>query len=513
MSNKLKSAVCILIFCVTCQVVFSQSYQINSVEYDITGSTREYPLRNAVEIDTEKVFVSEEELKTYLMDIQMQLQNQRVLESASVSHTFGTVQNNDIISVNVLVTTVDSFNFFVFPVPDYDSNTGFELRLATNNYNFLGSLLPLDLDLEYNYDTDDDDYGNPNNDHILGVKASFTYPFALSIFDASWNNSLSGSYNISEADLEGSFSTSFNLSHKFNDIMSLNLGVTQGVSYNPDYTQYNDAFYLTEGASLSMPVTLAKTDTLGNITWTPQVSLTYYWDPLDLEIDIANEDLIDTNLTYQHSISFGRTNWIQNFKDGFTFSITQSLIQETYKQNFSISGNMNVQYFKAFKYVGFKSRAYLFTKQNDTEELGSRVRGIQNDDIDTGTAIIINLDLPVKVWQTDWAGYGLWDWTSFFDFEMQISPFVDIALGYNPATGSTLSPKDGWYGAGLEITGYLNAARSVVGRVSFGVDIVQFADKVGNRIDFVDDVVHNIFNTGWRKSNWYELSIGIGLFY
>ncbi len=501
----------VLLLCLSVGV-FSQSYQIKDISYDITGNitgtTREYPLRRAVEIDTNKIFSSIEELETYLSDIHLQFQNQRVLESTLITPTYGSVTNNNIIPVDLLIQTVDTFNLIGLPYPKYDSNSGLELRLAINHYNFLGSMLPLDFDIKYNYDTEDN-----ANDHIFGVYTSFTLPFELSIFDAQWKNTANLSYTLGNTLPEASFNTSFNIAHEFNEVITLQAEARQGVTYNPDYDQYNDAFYLTEGASLSMPVTLAKTEYLGDIIWTPQLSIEYYWDPLDLIIDKANEDLIDTNITYQHGFSIGRVDWLGNFKDGFSASFTQNLINESYKNNFTISGNIEFKYFKAYENIGLKSRIYMFTKKNDTEELGSRVRGIRNDDIDTDSAIIINMDLPIKVWQTDWVGYGLWDWTKYLDFEMQISPFIDIALGYNPLAKTTFSPKDGWYGAGIEITGYLNAARSVVGRIMAGVDAVQFADKVGNRIDFVGTAVDKLFNTSWRSSSWYEFSFGIGLFY
>ncbi len=493
--------------------VHAQEYRINSVRYDITGNfsgtTREYPLRQAVEIDTERVFISQDELETYLADINVQFKNIRVLETSNIFTTFNAPDKDGIIPVDLLVTTVDTFNLFGLPYPKYDSNYGLELKLAINHYNFLGSMLPLDFDITYEYDTEDE-----ASDHIFGLYTSFAIPFELGILDAEWDNELDFSYTIGNDYPEAGFETSLNMSHKFNDVISLSAGVSQGIAYEPEYKQYNDEFYLTEGANISMPVTLARTENLGNIRWTPSLNIAYYWDPTDFIIDTGNSDLIDTNITYNHAFSLGRVNWVGNFKDGATFSFSQSLIQETYKEKFNISSNIQFAYFKAFEHLGFKSRAYMYTIVNDTSELGSRVRGIQNDDIDTNNAIILNFDLPIKVWQTDWVGYGLWDWTSYLDFEMQISPFIDIAMGYNSITESTFSLEDGWYAAGIEITGYLNRAKSVVGRIMGGVDIVQILNNpIGNRIPAIKTFTNDLFDTSWRKDNWYEFSFGIGLFY
>ena len=55
--------------------------------------------------------------------------------------------------------------------------------------------------------------------------------------------------------------------------------------------------------------------------------------------------------------------------------------------------------------------------------------------------------------------------------------------------------------------------RSIQGRISFGIDTVRFAQKLGENISFIDTAVKKFFTTDWRKEEWYELSIGIGLHY
>ncbi len=511
MKKNIKNIVLSLLLCFLVSNLYAQSYKIRNIEYDITGSTREYPLSKAVEIDTNRVFSTTDDLEAYIDDLLVQFQSQRVLESVEIFHTIGSTQEENSFPVDLLIKTVDSFNFIAAPYPKYDSNDGFEFKIDSKNYNFLGSMQTLDAEVYYEFDLKDEDDPNDKDTHSFGGRVSFGYPFAIGVFDANWSNSASLSYTVGNDTPNASFSSGLGMGYTVNDILAFSLSFTQGISYNRDYEHFDDAFYFSESAAFAMPIALARTENLGTLSWTPSISTTYYWD-FD-GINVLNEDLYDTDIVFGHSLSVGRTDWVGNFKEGFSLSMSQSLTQPLLEKKFSISESLEVKYFKAFTHLAIKSRAYLFSMQNSTSELGGRIRGIPNSNIDTDSLLAFNIDLPIKVWQTDWVGYGLWDWTRYLDFEMQISPFFDFALGYNPHSGSYYSIKDGWYAAGIEITGYLNAARSVVGRISGGVDVVQFAEKVGNRIDFVGKAVDTLFNTGWRSDTWYEFSFGIGLFY
>ncbi|MFI3256937.1 MAG: hypothetical protein R3Y36_01415 [Spirochaetales bacterium] len=493
-------------------MLIAQEYQIYNVDYEIEGITKEYPLSQAVEIDTDRVFRNLDELIEYLTDLNIQFQNQRVLESAYISPFYGEPNENNIIPVDLLIQVVDSGNFIAAPYPRYDSNSGFTLKVASNHYNFLGSMQRLDFDLFYEWDNNETEGNTEDDEHSLGGYVAFSYPFQIGFIDASWTNAISLEYTIGHSMPQIDFSTGVGMYYRINDIFALSLSVTQGIDYNDDYEIYGDALYFTETASLSAPVTLAQTPYIGNLVWTPSLSVVDY---LDMDgISPLNPDLSDdTELTVGHAFTFGRVNWVGNYREGFSFSFGQQITPSIFENTFTFFSYMNGSYYKAFKYAGFNTRWYYFHIYNSTSEVGANIRGVINSLVDTDSALLLNFDIPIKIWQTDWVGYGLWDWTRYFDFELQLVPFIDIGIGNNPNTGSVFDYKDGWYGAGLEVLGFLSASRSIVGRISVGVDIVQFADKVGNRIDFVDTVVHKIFNTDWRGGSWYEFAFGIGLFY
>ena len=90
------------------------------------------------------------------------------------------------------------------------------------------------------------------------------------------------------------------------------------------------------------------------------------------------------------------------------------------------------------------------------------------------------------------------------NFELQLSPFVDVGLLYNRATNKLYSLRDGFYSGGLEMLVYPEHWRSVIGRLSFGVDIGRKIFK--NKLDL---------DTDWRRTSTatWELTIGLGLHY
>ena len=493
-------------------LIVAQEYKINNVHYNRDGLTLEYPLKKAVDIDFESIFETKDELDLYIADLTTQFKNLRVLETAEITASYGE-QVDNIIPVDLVIYTKDTNNFIAFPMPKYNSSSGLSLKIDSKNYNFLGTMETLDAELYYEFDFEDEDEDDPDSvdTHTFGIYGSYNYPFKLGIFDSSWNNSLRFDYTLGDSMPSANFSSGLGFSYQLTDVVGVGASVTQGFVFDPDYKNYGDDFYFSENASFSVPFTLAKTSNLGNISWSPSASLTYYWD-ID-GINSSNKDLTVPKLEFSHSLGFGRVNWIGNFKNGFSFSWSQSFNPNFYTHDFSTTTSITATYFKAFEYVGIKSRAKLLFAENTTHSFDDSLRGVYGSGVKSTSGYVVNFDLPVKVWQTDWVGYGFWDWMRYVDFEMQISPFVDIAIGENPKANSSYDIKDGLYAGGIEIIGYPSKFRSVQGRISFGVDLVTFASKVGNNIEFVDKVANKLFNTSWRNDKWYELTLGIGLFY
>ena len=512
-SFRLRTVACFFIFLFLISTsITSEQYRIRSVVYEITGLTRKYPLSQAVRIDTNKTFENKAELESYLQDKLVQLKNQRVLEEAYIFPSYGEETETGIIPVDLLIKTKDTWNIIGFPYPKYNSNTGFVFKLKIKDYNFFGTMRTLNGELSYEYKTEE----GKAPKHKIGGGVSFDIPFKLGPLHSNWKNSLSIGYAIGESAPLFDFTTGATFSMPLHKSVSLSFGFSQAVKYDPDYQTTHDAFYLTEGASIQVPIILAKTEKRGNLTWTPSSSLSWNWDPTEITArwdGITHSDLKGPDITVGHELATGRVDWIENYRQGYSAHFSQSLSYDIYSNTYSTSFSVSGEYYRAFKYAGFASRLYVFKNFGLKSEEGSRIRGVRDTYIKTDSAFLLNIDVPIKILQTNWVGWGAPSWMRWFDFEMQLSPFIDIALGNNDAANRNYNPKDGWYAAGLEIIGFPNKMRSIQGRISFGIDTVRFAQKLGENISFIDTAVKKFFTTDWRKEEWYELSIGIGLHY
>jgi outer membrane protein assembly factor BamA len=144
-----------LIACIALSAQTAGTFRIDSVTYDISGSTREYPLRRLADIDKKRVFLSQQELDVYVNNLRTKLQNERVFESTSVDVSLGQAGADGIVPVSLVVHTKDTWNIIVLPYPKYDSNDGFTIKLKLKDFNFFGSLQTLSADVNYQLDTTD----------------------------------------------------------------------------------------------------------------------------------------------------------------------------------------------------------------------------------------------------------------------------------------------------------------------------------------------------------------------
>ena len=175
------------------------------------------------------------------------------------------------------------------------------------------------------------------------------------------------------------------------------------------------------------------------------------------------------------------TNRDNNFRTGAAVTTTQSITYNFQKNTTAPKFQIEVEAYKGFTHVGMCADMYLFTSLNTKEHIGSRLRGIRDNQYfadstgksssyacSTRSALVVNLDLPIHLFTTNFTKNKL---MSKLNFEAQISPFIDFAFLYNEATKTSFYFKDGFYAAGLE--GIICPAkwRSLQIRGSIGVDI------------------------------------------
>ena len=489
---------------VLCLGALAESYQITDVQYDLDGRTKPYALNKALDIRTDTVFNSKEELNLYIDFITQKVNDQRVLENSQVSYQVGLPNEQGIAPVTLFIAADETWNILPLPYPKYNSNSGFSLKLKVKDYNFLGSMQPLNFDLEF-YQEDE---GTTN---VLGLGFDFSIPFAIGPADAQWSNDISADYKFGDTRPSFSFSTGLDLSYAFKYVV-LQLEADQAFDIDPDYREAGDEFYAKEYLKLSAPVTLLRTTSLlGNLVFAPHVSLTYYWDA----DGINHEDLIGPSVGLGYALTIGQVNWYGNFRKGITTSFTHSYEYNFESTDWTTALALEFQGFYFINAVGLTTRSKIFThydpiqgKNTTTTNVANWLRGVYDSSdynegrADMSSGFVLNLDFPIKIVQTDWLGWGkalfkrsMPSWFGIFDFELQLAPFIDIAL-YGADDYCLFHLDDGFYAAGLEVIVYPTKMRSIQVRASAGMDLGA-----------------KLLKHDWRSKRGLEIEFGIGLHY
>lgn len=501
--------------------VFCERYKIDYVNFSITGITKEYAIEKAIDIDKTRIFESFNEFHNYVENLKQLFKNERNFSESIINVSYGDLDINGITTVTLNISTFDSKHFLMVPYPKYNSNDGFILKLKAKDTNFLGTMETLNTDINFSIEPQTD---NPDvYDTIFGINFDYSYPFKLWKLDSKWNNDFSFDWTIGRTTPEYSFNTGLTFSLPFKNF-SVELDIAQGIIKDFEYEKYGDSLYFTENATLSLPYKVGLISDYFDVTWTPYIS---YTQNIDKDgINIENKDLRGPSLNFGYSLSTGRYNWYENFRKGITFSFSQAIGFNYGTKKYVSTSNANVNFFSFFKIIGFNSQLQAFYNMNTDNKIGSYLRGIRDNQyyynstdkaLETQAAIILNMDFPIHIISTDWIKWenALFgeesfivrhtSWMKYFDFELQLNPFIDIALTDNHITNKTFSIKDGWYSGGLEILVFPKKWRSLVVRASFGVDLGK---------NLVKKVVPSLYDDSWRDNvSSYELQIGIGLHY
>ena len=499
-------------------------FRINEIKYDTEkGITKAWALKRHVEIKKDLVLESENDLENCIRSIYNQLANTRLLDEIRIEREYGECDEAGITPVNLFVTVTDSKHIMALPRPSYSSNSGAELKLKLKDSNFLGFMNTLDLDLNAAFGNST--YPNDFSKIKLGTNFSYAYPFNLGVTENTWTNSFRFDWTIGESHPEFRYDTGVNVGIPFGN-NRLNVNFTQSIVRENDYIAAGDELYFVENAGMSIPLTLGYINDVIPVRYTPSVSLVYNWD----HDGVTHGDLIGPSISVNQNLAIYSVNWMENFRNGYTASLTHYLSYNFNTKTFVPFLSMDAKFYKAFKYMGINASFYTFSVLNTSQNnLGWVMRGILDNQrtkngayyaLQSDMAIQMSLDFPIHIITTDWCGWGyklfgayddmspIWRKILWFphkvfknvDFELQLSPFIDVALTHNHITDRRFSLKDGFYDAGLEVLVYPSKWRSYVIRASVGFDMGRIALS-----DWID--------TSWRDENVkkYEIYFGLGL--
>ncbi len=507
-----------------------EKFRISNIEYELE-KTKQSAVERNIPISTKRIFTSKEELDNYIEDLKVRFQNERVFQETSVEYEIeekieeteeSETEEEATKLVTVKVKATDSKSMLILPYPKYSSSDGFSAKIKMKDANFLGTMSALSAEAYFAMKSDED---NGEETHkAIGFELNYDFPFQAGPFLASWNNDYSAEYTIDTKETKFKAKTGFTFELPF-DTYSFVLDVSQGITKDLEYEYYDDQLYLSTDAKFSMPIRVSEIDNWGAIKWTPYAELIANYE-YDGEIDSEDLDLSSPLMALGHETSTKRIDWNGNFRNGFSATVGQAIFYNFQRFEYDPKLYAEFEAFKSAKYIGVCARFYAFTSYNRYEKIGERIRGAIDEQkykdsrekaLRVSSAIVLNLDIPIHIVTTDWNawtqaifGSDSWvtrhtTWFNYFDFEMQISPFIDMAVTKNAATGRIFAMKDGWYTGGLEVLIFPKRWKSVVVRGSLGFDL-------GRKV--INKIAEDSLDTSWRNDvSEKEIYIGLGLFY
>ena len=487
--------------------LFSESYKIKNAEYDINGAgfkllgkTRIYPLNNKYPLDTKTTFKSREAFEKYLKNYKQSLDSSRFFDEVTIDYEARPSDTEDLYDVTLMLKIQDSHHLIVMPYPRYSSNDGLSLKLKAKDTNFLGSLNTMNMELNLSYS---------EKKFKPGFAFSFDAPFGIGPLHAVFVNDYSLNYAITEErnGFEWKTKTGLELSLPFNRF-SINFGLYQYTHSDFSYIKYNDDIYFSEQFNFGIPVRIVKFSNFSDLTYSPSISVNYHWD-FD-GINPENDSLSSPEVSFSHSLSNGKISWNDNFRKGYNLSLSNTVSYNIQRKDIVPSVSFEAQGFWNYQAndqdiwnrFGICSNLYIFhyfevptNNYKYGNSIGSRLRGILDNnyfgnDKPYGTAssaIVLNLDLPHNIF------------TAYFpkeilNFNLQFSPFFDMALVYNRNKNRYFAFEDGYYCAGFEFLVYPLNWSSITIRASLGIDLRK-----------------DLFTKGLKDNK--EIFIGIGLQY
>ena len=518
----------VLIF--VCFQAFPQKYRIEKVNYSLE-KTRELDLRRVVPVNTDKIFESKDELDSYLLDLKQRLMNTRAFDNVEVRSEDSVVAAGDD-SGTVFAETHASEPKKPFSqvLPDSPSlttpATPPSSKVKVKDVNFLGTMNTMDIGA---FAGIKEDIKTGDQNLTLGGEFKYSYPFYIANFLASWNNNFDLQYTRGVNELEFYSGTGFTFERPFKRL-SLIFDVSEQANRDLEYEDFGDTQFFTSDMKVSLPVKIFDIENWGFVFWTPFIDGKVSYDKDG--ISIKNDDLASPVISGGQTVSTTRINWYGNFRSGFSATIGHTIGYDFMQKEIEPTIFGHIQAFKDFGFAGINTRFSAFVTKSNRDKIGKLIRGARDKQsylntaeielktkksLKTPSAMVLNVDIPIHVITTHWLdwsdfifGEDSWfsrtfAWTDKFNFELQVSPFVDIALTKNEVTGRLFSPKDGWYTGGIEFLVFPERWKGIVMRASLGIDLGRavIAKKYPEKIDL-----------SWRENiKKYEIYAGIGLHY
>jgi hypothetical protein len=496
--TKNKGALFLLFFCfaafISAAPVFSQEeppetedpegieYYIRAINFDIDGRTRVFRLLDVLDIQEGQRVNGRAALETLVRRKTQALHNQRVLEDAEcrIDYAIGEAENGGPVPVDLLIHVKDTWNFFVFPEPKFDSNTGLSITLKARDWNFLGTMSPLEIDL--GYEIDDDQYSlfaDVDADipfRFLGYTWNFNFDNAVTYneFDPTYYKNVTG-LTMDLPWRQTTFTVGFDQSFFLHEENSDEERIKTGVQFFEDEWYMSSALY----AKWEIPLGIEVGD-FGTLTYFPQLTENFNYRPGGY----IGEYRSGPSTKFEHSFGFGQINWIGNFRNGLDVSISNVNTFNNYTTNWDSNVGLVAEGHIALTgFFGVSSRLkYRKYFSSDDYNVGENLRGIRDKDFIAHNVLSFNLELPLRILSftpSRWFNRRVF---RPFDVEVHFSPFVDIAFINGRSNSQYRSAEEYAFdeplaAAGLEVVVFSLPWRNLNLRASIGWDLREWSKE------------------------------------
>ena len=481
----LQFAVCFLLFAGEDSV-----YVIRSFVYEVDGITRPFALNSKAQFREGEEITGLSNLHGFIQNKTQILINERVLESVRIEHHIDTPGNNGKYPVDLVIYIKDSRNFIVLPQPQYSTNSGLSLYLKARDYNFLGTMNPLRIDLGYRY--------NEHQQHFYSLLFDSDTPFRA--FGLNWNFDFDHFLEYRphfESPLYYRNTTGLSVQLPFKRTLFI-AGFSQSLYINEEnwghfweeYGQFQELYMSSRPYFVWIIPTGIKYYDLGEVHYIPSFSATFnyglpQWPLADYRIG--------PELNFSHSLSFGRIDWIGNFKRGASFGLSNSIGYNFYQNRIDgqpWSSNINFTgtgFFILNDYTNFSGRLmyrhWFFDAHHG--DGGDVIRGIPNHGINTDYMLSLNLDLNffvLKVRSSELFPNS--KFMSIFDADIHLVPILDIAFYNDPITHKPFGLENMLIGSGFELIVYSSRWRSLYlrGSAAAGIQTGNFGAGLSREI-------------------------------
>lgn len=492
-------------------------FVIREVDFNINGRTRPFILISYGDFKKGRQIAGKENFQKYLDYKRQLLVNQRVLDEVRIEYFLGDSEIDGAVPVKLLVHVRDSWSRVIIPSPRYSTNDGFSLNILVRDFNFLGTMSPLRIDLGYRQRAAEREFSFMFESNTPFQAAGLNWNFSFDHFFSNIINEPLFYQNLTGISIELPWLASY-----------FTFGINQFFTVNEENSEVNQELFglgerhLASFASTEffvfweLPLGI-EVGSFGQLRYKAGIS-----ERINYPFRNINEARVPLT-SFNHSLGFGRIDWIHNHRRGFAASLKNAFDWYIGRTDAPLRASLNGSaeiHWPLTQFFGISSRIsyrqwWQWSERTESWipyfNAGDLLRGVLDSDIRATRILSLNLDFPVQSFRFKPSQWFNDPRLRIVDFEVHTSPFTDMALFQgsfnklndrdNPFLGENrFSFRDMINTAGLEFIVFPSFFRMLQMRISIAYNL--------NRITSEGFTQNRRFLGGWD-----EIFLGLYHFY